>query len=457
MIGVREIPPFANYDDAETRRAFEWFLGFLQPAEWKARVAAIDRQLDARLGKRMTLGEAQPQAYVSITDDQMGWYLYLVEAVLNDVRAYEPTEGARVVPLFKTIGANLEFAQRIRGVTDRIHRLLAEERNQPDGPLFELLVALVWCRNGFEVELLPERPPERSVDIRASKDGEHWFVECKRLQANSDYSRGEQEKWSVMWAMFQRVLIKQGLFGLFDIVFHVELSSLPDSYLVDQLSGKLRRIKSACTIVDNDVWRVDVSLVDYKAARRHLARYLVKYPGEQFNELIGGRREATRKFSGVVVGRYERMGPRGSNRFLDDMNFATGAFWSCDSPVAIGRKARDIRRHLSDAVAQLPDGEKGAIHVGLETVDGPEVEVERLHRIMRSVLRFDPRGKDLQWVFCHTMQSYAPPDQGWVIDETVHRFGRKDAQPALAVDREFAVLREEVAIENGAHWLRRPP
>ena len=454
---VRDVPPFVNYDDPDTRRALEWFLGFLEPQEWRARVSLIDQQLDASLDTRMKVGEAQPHSYMSITDDQIGWYLYLVEAVLNDVRAYEPTQGARVVPLFKTIGTNLDLAKKIEGVDDRIHRLLTTARNQPDGPLFELLVALVWRRNGFDVEFLPETPPERSADIRASKSGEHWFIECKRLQKDSDYSRAEEAKWSAMWAPFQTFLIQHGFFGVFDIEFHVELSTLPDSHLVDQLSGKVRLIEPPCTIVDNEVWRVGVSLVNYQAALDHLERYRVKYPGEQFNELIGGRRDTNRRFSGVVVGRYERFGPRGSNLFLEGMDFAAGAFWSCDSPIAIGRKARDIRRHLSEAVHQLPEDEKGVVHVGLETLDGPDVEVKRLDRIMGSVLRFNPHGKDLQWIFCHTMQSYAPPDQGWVIDETVHKFGREGARQPLAEDREFAIPREEIVIEDGVHWLRERP
>jgi len=77
-------------------------------------------------------------------------------------------------------------------------------------------------------------------------------------------------------------------------------------------------------------------------------------------------------------------------------------------------------------------------------LDGVLVEKKRYERIFNKVTNFDNSGKDLRWVYCHLFQSYAPPDQDWVYDETVHYFNHVDfetAQPlaysgVMATDRD---------------------
>lgn len=455
---IREMPPFGNDPDPDIRRALEWFLSFLKPEEWANRVAHINERIESALAPSLLRAEAQPHNLLSITDDQIGWYLYLVNAVVNDVLKYEPTQGSRVAPIFKSFGTHLHLLKEIGGIEERIERMLNSERSQPDSILFELLVALLWAKNGYEVAFISEQPPERRPDIRAIRSGEEWFIECKRLQKSSAYSEAERDRWLAMWSPLRDILLAEKMSAVFDIVFHVELSSLPQGLLADQLPGKARLARFPCTLIDNEKWTVSATSVDYQSAQDHLRKYLVRYPGDQFNELIAGRRDPNRGFAGFAEGRYERVGDGGSNVFLDEMVFAAGAFWSCDAPEAIRRKARDIRGQLSRAVGQLPNSGRSAVHVAVETLDGANVEAERLLRILNSVSTFDARGKDLRWVYCHMLQSYAPPDQAWAIDETVHYFGRADAGNApLAANKEFVILPGEAPIRDGVHWLRDPP
>jgi len=151
----------------------------------------------------------------------------------------------------------------------------------------------------------------------------------------------------------------------------------------------------------------------------------------------------------------------GNNVFLDELSFAVGAFWNCDAERSTERKARDIRRHLAEAVRQLPDGERGVVHIGLETLDGQIVEAERYARIVNTVRSFDARGKDLRWVYCHLFQSYAPPHDCWIIDETVYYFGRSDQADCEPIARRSAVVREDESNSDNpgvsVHWLRPTP
>jgi hypothetical protein len=455
---ARDIPRFGNYQDPDVERALQWFLGFMTIDDWNRRVVNIEDQLELVITPRSSLEELTAHGVLSIRDDRMGWYLYLVDTALHDAIKYEPTQGSRVLPVFKMLGANLDLLKEIRGVESRVSGMLAGGRSQPDSALFELLIGLLWKRNGStQVEFIEEQPTQKRPDIRAVKNDQEWFIECKRLQKSSEYSEEERTKWLTMWAPLRNFLIDRRLPAVLDMTFHVELTSLPESFLLEQLEGKLPLVQLPCVLIDNETWSVSAKPVNYAAAREHLRRYHVRYPSDQLNELIAGHRDAHRGFTGIVGGKYVRFADRGSSSYLTEMEFAAGSFWSCDAPDAIARKARDIRRHLANAVDQLPDDAKGAVHVALETLDGPDVELERLTRIMRSVAHFDSRGKDLRWVYCHTLRSYAPPDEMWVMDETVHHFGKNQPGNAEPLGFRTAIIPEHVEGQDGVHWLREPP
>lgn len=459
----RDMPPFGGYSDPDVERVFDWMVSFLGVENWRQRVNAIEAQLETMHAPHVTHEAATVFEPVSISDDRAAWYLYLVDTVLHAPQKYEPSQGARVVPLFKRLGTDFDMLKAVKGVDDRVERMLTSEKNQPDGALFELLVALLWMRNGIEeVELLDEAPPEKRPDIRALIGQEAWYIECKRLEKTSGYSERERHKWLRMWKRVGDVLIDRRYSVVLDVVFHVELESLPDDFLVTELCGKLALVQPPCVVISNEIWEVSVSPVDYATARDHLSKYSVKHPSDQIVELIGGRREPNRGFSSAIKGRFVQIGEgHGNNYFLDELSFAIGAFWSCDANRSIECKARDIRRHLAEAVRQLPDGERGVVHVGLDTLDGQIVEAERYARIVNTVRQFDTGRKDLRCVYCHLFQSYAPPYDCWIIDETVYYFGRSDQAGQAPTSKLFTVIEGNEADDDNpnasVHWMRPTP
>ncbi|MCY4454589.1 MAG: hypothetical protein OXC01_21880 [Immundisolibacterales bacterium] len=455
----REIPPFGGTDDADIENALQWFLGFLNADDWKTRVAAIERNIESGMQPRTR--DFDTGDYVSAYGgrDRMAWYLYLVHTALHDPLKYEPNQGARILPIFKRLGADLGLLKRIGGVEERVQRLLGGERAQPDGGLFELLVALLWKRNGYPtVEFIPERPPGKSPDILARSGREEWFVECKRLRKSSEYSEREREKWLAMWSRFAQHLTRHNISLVFEMTFHVELASLPDDYLVAQLAGKLPFLSFPCHIASNETWDVTARPVDYHRARAHLRRYRVRVPSDQIQELLAGYRDPRRGFTSATAGDVVRIGgASGNNRFLDSLSFAACSFWSCDAPRAVLHKARDVRRHLARAVDQLPSTGKCAVHLGLETLDGPLVEQVRFDRTKHSIDNFHTLGKDLRWVYCHLFESYAPPDQCWVMDETVTHFGKSLTGRDEPLAFRPVIVSDDETAADGVHWDRDPP
>ena len=94
--------------DPDVKRALDWFLSFLCPSDWRNRKEAIEAYLELVLEPRSSRELAQTLEPVSINDDRIAWYLYLAETSLYAIHKYEPTQGARVLPIFKFIRSNFE-------------------------------------------------------------------------------------------------------------------------------------------------------------------------------------------------------------------------------------------------------------------------------------------------------------------------------------------------------------
>ncbi|MFQ2717558.1 hypothetical protein ACK3YS_01185 [Aeromonas caviae] len=459
---TREIPPFGGYVDEDVQRAVNWIKGHISQDEWSIRYSKIEKSINSIIVNSFSKGWLIDYPTISIYDDRIGWYLYLLESALNTPIKYEPNEGARIIPVFKKLGAELDVLKKVGRIEEKIIKMLTIEHDQPDSTLFEILVSLLWLRNGAtKLDLIEESPPEKRPDISAYLNGKEWNIECKRLSMRASYSHIEKSKWSNMWSDFSRHL-KNKHSLVFEITFHVELSSLPDDFLSSQLLELLSNIKAPCRLISNDKFTVDVRDTNYKSIKEHLIDYRVKFPSEQFIELIGGKRDHNYEFSAIVQGTFFRLDNSiANNVFFDDVTFSSAAYWKCDNQQSIRIKARNIKKRLSSAVQQLPDNTPSVVHICLETLDGTSVEIARNKKIFNTMSTFTANEKKLIYVYCHLIQSYAPPDQLWVVDETVHYFRKEPSLLSEPLKTRSVLIPEHEADENPTnapvHWLRPSP
>ncbi len=440
--------------ELQVRRGYEWFLNLMDKKDWNQRKRNIQSYLLQITRLHPSHIGLQDFKSLSISDDRFGWYMYLAETWLFQRESYEPIQGARVVPIFAQIGADLKLMARIGGVREKCLKIINPERRNPDAGLFEILTALMYARNGWQtVEFIPRSLKAKRPDIRVKTGKAEWFVECKRLVGSSEYSTQERRKWLRMWQPFAKSLWEQRLPLVIEICFHVELDTLSDDFVLKGLSDKLKLVVPPCAIIENREWTVQVRPVDMDKIRECLSRSPVKQLSNQLHELIIGRRVRRGGTTCVYYGQGGTLGlPTGTNRVVSSVAFAAGAIWDCDAPRSIEIKARDIRSQLANAVEQLPAGSPSVVHIGLETLDGWLVEQERYARICRTVGNFDARSKQLNWIYCHLFQPYAPPEQDWEFDETVYFFkaDKWDCVPPLK--QHFMVVPDEHT-HPGVHWV----
>ncbi len=145
--------------------ATAWLSDLADRRTWQNRIATTrDRSLAAK--ERWAEGEQTPLYDPS---DTSAWYVFQASAYASDRMDWVPNEAVRMVPTFTRVGNELTMLINMPGAEARAARLMNADRGQPDGGLFELLVALAYRRNGWETEFVPERQASRARTTLTSK------------------------------------------------------------------------------------------------------------------------------------------------------------------------------------------------------------------------------------------------------------------------------------------------
>jgi hypothetical protein len=225
-------------DEPDLRRAVDWFKSFLTARDWERRMeAAALRLYSVAVGK---FRDPSDLGRFFEEKDAFGWYLFLADAYLNHLWNYDPTFGARVVPVFSSIGRKLDLILSVDGISQRVQRMVGLERRQPNGGLFEILVGAAYRETGARVAFVPEMPGlEKKHDLDVEREGQVWAVECKRLEL-PEYAERERAEARRLWRLPASLLVQSKASTLLDVSFTVELSEIDDAYLAHHVERFLR-------------------------------------------------------------------------------------------------------------------------------------------------------------------------------------------------------------------------
>lgn len=429
-------------DHPELRRAVEWLKGYMTEREWhKRRMAAAHRLYDAALGRLDPAGKGRLFAEA----DVFGWYLFLADAFLDHIWNYEPIYGSRVVPILAAIGRDLDLLRGVGGLDDRVRRLVGAERRQPNGGLFELLVAAAYRRSGASVALLPERPGQaKTHDMDVTLGGRTLAIECKRMETG-EYGERERARMRELWGPSSAGLANAERSTFCDAHFVVPVEDVPADYLARKTRQWMATGFSSLRWND-EIGYGAIGELDLKPLRSALANNFVLASSSRIHELLTGQYIRHANYVQVLRIKYAD-----NPRYVDDCDLAILLRWESIAPAAIDAKARDIFRKLAEANEQLPTDRPGVVHIGFEAVEGDAVEQSRCAKILASAARFDPGCKPVEYVYCHYFVPESPPDQAWAFDETTQWCGiRPTGRHPLS--EAFLVLPNAATGRKGPHW-----
>lgn len=429
-------------DNPDLRRAVDWFKSFLPPEQW-----AIRREDAARRLYRSATGVAESTGDGRFFDrkDSFGWYLFLCEALLDHIENYDYVYGSRVVPLFQAIGRDLELLRQVKGINARVQRMVSKERAQPNGSLFELLVAACYRRAGAEVAFVDEQGGvARTHDMDVTLHGQTWAVECKRMEVG-EYGERERKRAGALWQPSSQLLIQMKRNTLCKVAFRIEIAQVPADYLFSKVMWWLGSERPTLTWND-PVSEGSISELDLKPLQDVLQTDDVLGSSRRILELLTGRYARNANYR-TILG----IKPADNPRYVGWCDMAVVMEWESLSEAAVDGKARNIRKKLAEANDQLPEGRPGIVHIGFEAVEGDRVERLRYEKILATARSFDPEGKQLEHFYCHYFVPESPPDQCWAFDETTQWCAIRKVHSRPLKDI-FLVLPAAADSRTGPHW-----
>jgi hypothetical protein len=417
-------------DNSDIRRVVEWMRGYIGETEWKRRRLAAARRV-----YHLIVNGAEPGTTGRFFDerDSFAYQLYLAEAYIDHIWNYDPVFGSRVVPVFAAIGRNFDFLLTVDGIEDRVRRMVGAEKAQPNGPLFELLVAAAYLRAGGKVSFVPERRGgPRTHDMDVELNGRVYAVECKRMEV-SDF--GEAERARILRSTFA------------EVGFLVPLADVRDDYLTRKTQAWLRD-PSRPLEWDDAQGRGRIGPLDLRPLQAVLEDDFILNGSTRLAELLTGRYKRHQSMISSL-----RMKFGDNPRYISECDYATVLEWTPLAPASISGRARDVLRKVADGLGQLPLDRPGIIHVGFEAVEGDAVEALRHERIIASMNDFEPGETPLEYVYTHFLAPESPPDQSWAFDETIDFRSIRTAHPPPLVEP-FLVLEPGAHQRRGGHWKK---
>lgn len=427
-------------DNPDLRRAVEWFRSFIPHHQWMQR-----REQAARRLYLSAMGIGAEDGRFFDTKDGFGWYLFLAEALLDHIGNYDYVFGSRVIPVFQAIGRDLDLLRQVDGLAARVQRMVSKERGQPNGSLFELLVAACYLRAGANVAFVEEQPGQaKTHDMDATLDGRTWAVECKRMEVG-EYGESERLLIGQLWSDSSKHLAEIERSTLCQVSFLCELKSVPSDYLNVKVREWLASGKKV--LAWSDAIAVGrIAALDLRPLQKVLSTDLVLGSSHRILELLTGRYIRNAKYQTLL-----RTKLSDNPRYIEACNLAIVLHWESLSDGALENKARDIRKKLSEANSQLPDGRRSVVHIGFEAVEGDRVERLRHAKIFATARQFDPGNKQLEYIYCHYFVPESPPDECWAFDETTQWCAIRPTGPK-PLDKCFLVLPRSADGRQGPHW-----
>jgi hypothetical protein len=433
-----------DWRDDELMLAVAWLKSFVPQREMEQRLEAAKTFLVAA---RERMRDGVPTALFDPADTA-AWYILQAETFATD-RAFWTQEGLmRAVPFLTRIGKELPLLLKVKDVEERAARLMLAERRQPDGGIYELLVALAYRRGGWHrVEFVREMPGQsRTPDLHVFRRGSRWAVECKRLTPSS-YATREKLRGRKLAEPVHAACLDSYESVVVEVKYKIELANVPDDYLAAHVRSAIAR--RSLDPWDDEISSGRVRPVNWPLTRKVLAKDFVYFGGSRMIELLAGYYIHEVDHSIAAKWRPSPTRPE----YADAVYQASVVTWLSLSKEAVTQKARHFRRVLANAEGQLPSDRPGVIHVGIESYAGARVDFARHFSNTFEARFFELRKSRLRWVYANIFvpEATTRKDETWALTETMVPYKVGSHHTRWPLPRHLLVSTEG-ASRPGVHW-----
>lgn len=429
----------------DTKRAVAWLKSFVSKHEMDGR---LDKCAETYLTNRESWENG---AAVELFDkrDEIAWFIFQAQTYAEGREFWAPDESARIVPFIQKVGKELHHLKAVEGVEERVERTMTSERRQPEGGIFELLVAAAYKRHKWSsVEFVPETPGRgRTPDLYVSQSRRKWAIECKRV-LRSQYARTEEAWGKRLSQKVHDLSEERGFPVVVDVHFFEELHEFHEEYLRERVEDLLSP-KLPITAFDGRA-RVRIRRPEWELVRNVMRTDYVHIGSSRMMEILAGGHQHDMSHS--LRARCRRAHDKPS--YADTIYHASLVNWASLSPKARGKKAAHFKKKVADAEAQLPSDRPGAVHIGIDSVGHAGVDQLRHVRNHFISREFENAGSRLRWAYGNYFQLEVTTREGesCALEETMapYRIGSSRTKQPLS---DHLLVADDDELYVGAHWL----
>lgn len=362
------------------------------------------------------------------SDDDINWYILASYLAYDFPYSDIAFSGRRILTYAMAIGSVAEKLRRVPNVNSVLDKMLANNNN-PETQIFELLTAAFYLKNDYDVSFIPENSvlwPDgnrKSPDLLVKSGKSEFYVECKRSDKQTKYSRIEQDAWDMIWTKLSERMLKFAPWKVIDLTFHDQVTNVPSE---DVIRAAELIIKANGELVTTESISGKLRAIDKMALKRHYKKYLVSPNSAQQELLIFGDIDSNEKRSTATIARQVvKCGAISDvlNFYIKDIAHCVGAQWRCDHASSISARSKHFKSLINDGVSQIPPDRPGIVHVWYETRDGIAVEEMRREKNIHNISNYDASQSTVMGVLVHSV-NYYPREKNFQWAETVQEFAR---------------------------------
>lgn len=198
------------------------------------------------------------------------------------------------------IGAVADQLRKVPNVEGVLDKMLANN-NKPETQLFELLTASFYLKNGYEVAFIPENSivwpdgkTKKSPDMLVKSGELEFYVECKRADKQTRYSKSEEQAWANIWHELSEHMHEVAPWNIINLVFHEQVADVTPEEVIQVVNLAL---KGGTGKAKERAISVEIRAIDKLGLLRHYREFSVRPNSPQQELLVFGDMDSNEKRS----------------------------------------------------------------------------------------------------------------------------------------------------------------
>ncbi|GJA77867.1 hypothetical protein [Aeromonas caviae] len=447
----------SRIERARTKAFYQLLVDRLGIEAWTVRKNAYLKRIREQESKFNIKLPIEPQLF-SPAEDDIDWYILMSYLSYDFPLSDSAYSSRRVCPYAMAIGAVADQLRKVPNVEDVLDKMLANN-NKPETQLFELLTASFYLKNGYEVAFIPENSvvwpdgkTRKSPDMLVKSGELEFYVECKRADKQTRYSKSEEQAWANIWHELSQHMHEVAPWNIIDLVFHEQVADVTPEEVIQvvnlALKGRTGKAREGAI-------SVEIRAIDKLGLQRHYRKWSVRPNSPQQELLVFGDMDSNEKRSiSTIAQRVTRPGTQDDvlNMFVQDVAQCVGAQWRCEHEVSLGLRSKHFKSLLNDGVKQVPPDRVGVVHIWYETCEGIKIEELRRGKHIENISAYDASQTTVLGVFLHAV-NYYPFEDNYEWAETVQDFGSVPGLMGLFPRQALMLAFDSTPeVEGATHW-----